>query len=212
MLIGHRWTAFRRLSTGGRPTGRRTARAALGRPVFVSRSRRLWSVRPDRRGSVREAAQQARPSGETRPNLPVATFTVRSVGGATCAVKRKISALNARSSAVLAAFPRTAINLPAGGKLDQAGGSAPRMAFGVNLAQSLVAHMGVDGGGVQPAVGAGATKGATLFDIVPWVLSGLIYASLGIYTFVSIAKPARMTKRNAKANKPLHPTAGSAPV
>jgi heme/copper-type cytochrome/quinol oxidase subunit 2 len=66
--------------------------------------------------------------------------------------------------------------------------------------------------GMFAGVGAGATKGATLFDIVPWFLSALIYALLGIYTFVSIAKAARMTKRNAKANKTLHPTAGNAPV
>ena len=66
--------------------------------------------------------------------------------------------------------------------------------------------------GMFSGVGAGATKGATLFDIVPWFLSGLIYASLGIYTFVSVAKAARMTKQNAKANKTLHPTAGNAPV
>lgn len=66
--------------------------------------------------------------------------------------------------------------------------------------------------GIFAGVGAGAKKGATLFDIVPWFLSGLIYASLGIYTFVSIAKAARMTKRNAKANKPAHPKAGNALV
>ena len=66
--------------------------------------------------------------------------------------------------------------------------------------------------GMFSGVGAGATKGATLFDIVPWFLSGVIYASLGIYTFVSIAKAARMTQRNAEANKTLHPTAGNAPV
>ena len=66
--------------------------------------------------------------------------------------------------------------------------------------------------GMFSGVGAGATKGATIFDLVPWFLSGLTYASLGIFTFVSIAKAARMTKQNANANNPLHPTAGNAPV
>jgi hypothetical protein len=63
--------------------------------------------------------------------------------------------------------------------------------------------------GMFSGVGAGATKGATIFDLVPWFLSGLTYASLGIFTFVSIAKAARMTKQNANANNPLNPTAGN---
>ena len=66
--------------------------------------------------------------------------------------------------------------------------------------------------GMFSGVGAGAMKGATLFDIFPWFLSGLIYASLGIYTFGSSSKVSRLPKRNAKANKMLHPTARSRSV
>lgn len=45
--------------------------------------------------------------------------------------------------------------------------------------------------GMFSGVGDGAARGAGILNVLPWFLSGLIYASLGIQTLTSIAKARR---------------------